>query len=93
MARFRGSVVGQRGDGASRLGSLVSGLSTQTNGWDSGVTVFASALPDGRDCFEVFATGGSNGGGRDFLIARVVGGEVELDPYGLVADQHAEIAS
>lgn len=56
MARFRGTLQGNRGE-ASRLGHT--GLSARINGWDAGIRVEASVI-DGRDCFEIYITGGSN---------------------------------
>lgn len=56
MARFRGTLQGNRGE-ASRLGHT--GLSARINGWDAGIRVEASII-DGRDCFELWITDGSN---------------------------------
>lgn len=60
MARFRGTIQGNRGQ-TSRLGSAYSGLLTETNGWNFGIRVRTSTVGD-EDIFEVFQTGGSNGG-------------------------------
>ena len=57
MAQFRANILGQRG-GASRLGSAKSGILAIVNGWHGGVTVEAKHV-DGRDIFEIYATGGS----------------------------------
>jgi hypothetical protein len=58
MARFRGTIQGQRGQ-ASRLGSAKSGLTVNVNGWNVGIQVFAEDS-DWQDRFEVYLTGGSN---------------------------------
>jgi hypothetical protein len=68
MAQFMGTVRGNRGK-ISRLGSKSSGLRTTCNGWSKGIEVFAEHF-NGRDVFEVFETGGSNGG-RGRLIATI----------------------
>lgn len=62
MARFRGTIKGQRGE-ASRLGSIASGLRVEANGWHVGIEVTGQVTLSG-DRFEVWVTGGSNGGGR-----------------------------
>lgn len=65
MARFRATIVGNRGE-ASRLGTGSSGLRVTANGWHGGVTVIASAceVPEcGGDVFTARATGGSGYGG------------------------------
>jgi hypothetical protein len=59
MARFKGTVKGGRGETA-RLGHANTGLVTTTNGWDTGVKVYASVDKDGNDRFDVYLTGGSN---------------------------------
>jgi hypothetical protein len=74
MARFRGTVQGQRGE-ASRLGNAKTGLTVTANGWDCGVRVEAfarisSATGEPLDLFHIYATGGSNGGEQK-LIATV----------------------
>lgn len=58
MARFRGTLKGGRGQ-ASRLGTPNSGLTTQTNGWGRGITVYAQAHGD-SDRFYVHVTNGSS---------------------------------
>jgi hypothetical protein len=58
MARFRGIVQGNRG-GASRLGTHR--LMAEANGWNFGIQVRVSAAGN-SDRFEVYKTGGSNGG-------------------------------
>lgn len=69
MARFRGTLQGQRG-GASRLGSEKSGLVVRCNGWDCGVTVTADVC-NGVDTFCIYKTGGSNKQDDTTLIAVV----------------------
>ena len=74
MARFRGRVKGQRGE-VSRLGGKSSGLQVNANGWHAGVEVLASYDAEhDKDVFEVWRTGGSNGGSKQ-LVARIVEGE------------------
>jgi hypothetical protein len=58
MAQFRALIQGQRGE-ASRLGSKKSGISTHTNGWGCGVTVYGYVDNDGEDKFRVTLTSGS----------------------------------
>jgi len=69
MARYRGTIEGQRGP-ASRLGSASSGLRVTCHGWQSGVTVTARVLDDGpgsvpgalkpgEDIFTIEATSGN----------------------------------
>ncbi len=82
MARFRGTIAGQRG-AASRLGSKSSGLTVTCNGWDNGVLVEAHAdepreLKAGeqeKDSFYVSFNGGSNGNGSTVAF-RFVNGQV-----------------
>ena len=61
MARFMGSVQGHRG-GASRLGTVKSGLSVSANGWHIGVKIHCFVNEQGKDEFQIYKTGGSNGG-------------------------------
>jgi hypothetical protein len=70
MARFRGTISGQRGE-ASRLGSPQSGLSVHANGWDAGVSVNAYVDEHDADVFDVRATAGSGGQHTSVPIARV----------------------
>ena len=60
MARFRGTIQGNRGQ-TSRLGSANSGLLMEANGWNFGIRVRVSTAGN-SDRFEVYKTGGSNGG-------------------------------
>lgn len=69
MARFRGTIEGDRG-GASRLGHR--SITTNANGWNVGVNVDGGGLKDGGDEFTVWATGGSHDRKRSHLIAEVV---------------------
>jgi hypothetical protein len=73
MAQFRATISGQRG-GASRLGSKASGIEANVDGWDAGVRVIARHV-DGKDVFDVFRTGGSNGATRTEFLASFVDGE------------------
>ena len=70
MARFLGAIQGSRGE-ATRLGHSASGIRAQAQGWNVGVTVYGNSV-GGRDQFEIYATGGSNGSSQRKLIATVV---------------------
>lgn len=70
MAQFLGRIRGQRGE-ETRLGSKVSGLMVEANGWNCGIRVNASHR-GGRDVFEVYVTAGSAPGGRTRQLASVV---------------------
>lgn len=92
MAHFMGIVAGGRGE-ASRLGSAMSGIRAQAQGWDSGVKVYGSITAE--DCgegsrevdqFQVVVTGGSNGATSDREIARVVNGRVMIYVAGRYVD-------
>lgn len=66
MARFRGTVQGQRSQ-ASRLGH--SELTVAANGWDVGARVDLD--PDGDDdVVTVWITSGSNGNGHSVCLGR-----------------------
>jgi len=56
-AQFIGYVQGARGM-EHRLGSKKSGMQVSVNGWNSGIKVVATNK-NGRDHFDVYATGGS----------------------------------
>ena len=58
MARFRGTIRGERGKEASRLGRQL--IVTKANGWVSGVRVVGSICEDDKDEFSIFATPGSD---------------------------------
>lgn len=60
MARFYGSIQGNRGE-ATRCGSKESGITGHIRGWDVGVEVECKHRY-GMDEAHIFATGGSNGG-------------------------------
>jgi hypothetical protein len=66
MARFRGTVQGNKG-GASRLGSPKSGLTVTCDGWNLGIEVHASVDENGKDVFTVYKTGGSNGSVKQLI--------------------------
>lgn len=74
MARFRGTVLGARGE-ASRLGHR--GIHTVANGWNVGVEVIGAGQPEG-DEFRIVMTGGSNN--RAFPVTL---GFVRLDENGV----------
>lgn len=71
MARFRGTVKGNRG-AVSRLGH--SSMMTHNNGWDQGVIVSAYKEID-IDVHSIMITGGSNGKRHGFHLGHVVDGE------------------
>lgn len=77
MARFIGSLQGARG-GVTRLGHATTGITVVANGWNAGVKVYGSVNSKDEDCFEIFFTGGSNGGRNTKLIARITGESVEV---------------
>lgn len=52
-------------------------IDTHTRGWDSGVRVVAR-VEDEQDVFDVYATGGSNGGTSDKLVATISGGQIKI---------------
>lgn len=59
MARFRGTVKGQRGE-ASRLGGPTSGIHATINGWNFGIEVRGYVDGNDKDTFSIHLTGGSN---------------------------------
>lgn len=67
MSRFYGTLMGQAVNAVTRRGSPRSGLYSDVNGWNSGVTIHAYADGD-DDCFEVWVTGGSNNPHRRKMI-------------------------
>lgn len=73
MARFRGSVQGNRGE-ATRLGGSA-GMTAKVDGWDVGVEVEAGD-DDGSDVFRVYATGGSNHRVSERFVAEIKKGEI-----------------
>ena len=75
MAQFIGTTKGMRGE-ASRLGSKSSGITTKTNGWDSGVRVVGSHA-DGKDVFYIYQTAGSNGRNSEVLLGTIKAGVYE----------------
>ena len=70
MAQFYAEIQGNRGE-ATRMGSKASGIRGHIRGWDNGVRVVGRVGPSGRDVFDVYATGGSNGRKGDVLIGHV----------------------
>lgn len=71
MAHFYAGVSGKARTEATRLGSENRPTSTFNNGWNLGVEVNAFVDDEGRDCFRVYATHGSNGYGGSKEIAVV----------------------
>ena len=78
MARFRGTVQGNRSE-ASRLGHKR--LDTSCNTWDIGVDCQAYIDMGGNDVIAVWVTGGSHNDTRVKLIATVrrVHGQIEIE--------------
>ena len=56
---------------ASRLGTPASGLYVTCNGWQGGVSIFANVDENGKDYFNICATGGSGYGAGSGFICRV----------------------
>jgi len=82
MARFRGYLKSGDRPQVTRLGHKTRGLRVDADGWNSGVTVYASVDEHDRDVFDIYRTGGSNGG-ASHRVARIVGtgpGAVTLLP-------------
>lgn len=69
MARFYVNVQGNRGP-ASRMGTENSGIFSHTRGWEVGILVNGTVNANGEDEFDVYLTGGSNGGGSHKFIGR-----------------------
>ena len=61
MSRFYGKVRGQGQTEATRRGSANSGLVTECNGWDIGVTCSMRSNENGEDEVVIYMTSGSNG--------------------------------
>jgi hypothetical protein len=78
MAMFRGTVKGNRGL-VSRLGGKKSGIRTEANGWNVGVSVIGHEL-DGKIIFYVHATSGSNNRTCGKLIAIIKEDEITILP-------------
>ena len=71
MAQYRGTVKGGRSL-TSRLGHKTTGLITECNGWNIGVTCVANYDPKtDTDVIEVYKTSGSGYGGNYIKIAEI----------------------
>jgi len=84
MAQYRAVIQGNRGE-TSRLGSKASGITTHTDGWNSGVKVVGWFDEiEGVDRFGVFATGGSTGAYSDKYLGdvKVIDGKPVWVPAG-----------
>ena len=83
MARFRGTVQGNRSE-ASRLGHS-DGLATTCNGWRIGVKCYAAPSEvDGEDRIEIYVTDGSGQRGISQYLGSVAldeNGNPEFTPY------------
>lgn len=75
MARFLGSVQGNRGE-THRLGSPASGLTVDANGWRGGVRTYLYVENDGSDWAVVSLTSGS---GFDGLAVELYRGPIDLE--------------
>jgi len=71
MSHFYGTIEGQAKTAATRRGSPRSGINAHIRGWNSGVYISAFVDNDGRDCFRVSVTGGSNGARKTCEILTV----------------------
>lgn len=60
MAQFYASIQGQAKTEATRRGGKTSGISGHIRGWHQGVEVRGYVDMDGKECFEVYVTGGSS---------------------------------
>lgn len=60
MARFIGRVKGQSKNEVTRLGSTISGIVVEADGWNLGVRVRGYVNENGEDAFMISITGGSN---------------------------------
>jgi hypothetical protein len=86
MARYYGTVIGNRGE-VSRLGSRDSGLRVTANGWNlGGEVIMGSRDWFGNGCRDVLHfhinTGSNNGGPRRLSITALEGGEIVLNIPG-----------
>ncbi len=72
MSRFYASIEGTAKTPATRQGTTTSGISGHIRGWGKGVRV-TSSQDLHEDIFEVYATGGSNGGGEKYIGCLVDG--------------------
>lgn len=83
MSRFYGSVKGTGKTEATRRGHVL--ISGHVRGWTTGVEVRGCAVPGAKeklDRFQVFQTGGSNGGSEKLLgtLIETASGSVEWRP-------------
>ena len=60
MARFKGTLYGQRGP-VCRLGNARSGLTVTANGWNIGAVVELRVNDEGKDEILIQVNGGSGG--------------------------------
>ena len=79
MARFYGSLKGQRGE-ATRLGTPSSGLTVKASGWDIGGRVTMDVDPEGRDRVSFEVTHGSNGSASSVHLITFVKVDGKLVP-------------
>lgn len=71
MARFYASIEGNRGS-STRIGTASSGISGHIRGWNVGAQVDCRVDGDDNDVVEVYATGGSNNGHHQQILARIM---------------------
>ncbi len=74
MAQFRATIQGNRKE-ASRLGTKDSGITATIDGWDDGVLVVVDHI-DGKDVFQIYSSGGTNGQDTGGLIATIKDGRI-----------------
>lgn len=70
MASFFGRIVGQRGPGATRLGSAASGITVSAQSWVGSVTVALDGNPQDPDV-TLYHRDDSGGGGRTIYRGKV----------------------
>jgi hypothetical protein len=82
--RFWATIKGEGKTEASRGGNEASGISSHTRGWNIGIEVgghIDGLASNNRDQFDVYLTGGSNGGKRMYVgTAMLVNGEPTFVP-------------
>ncbi len=75
MSRFYASISGQSQTSATRRGSEKSGIEGHIRGWHIGIRVNGYVNKDGKNCFDIYQTGGSSQSTSEKLIAEIVEGE------------------
>ena len=76
MAQFRGTITGSRDTTISKLGHKTTGLMTECNGWNVGITCIAEYRESiGKDVISVYRTNGSSNKKHWELIVEVTNGK------------------